>query len=213
MKKLFLDGKTVCVVAGLHGNEKGPVRALQDSGLDFILGNPEAYTVNTRFINSDLNASFGLEAESYESKRATELLHDINPEDIVIDFHTTSAVTEPFVIITDKEMLSYAEFTGLKSVVLMTHNIKKEHALINHRNGISIEISGYDTPESYDTTRSILSSLEKGIRTPITVYEVYGRITEPGEYKNFVEHADGFYPILVGEQAYDFIGLKARKLS
>ncbi len=181
-------------------------------GLEFILGNPQAFAANKRFIDRDLNASFETGGDSYEERRATEILGEVDTGNFVIDFHTTSSVTEPFVILTNKKMLPFAEFTGLKSVVLMTHNIKKGHALIDHRDGMSIEISGYDTPEGYRDTRSILRALESGTSTPITAYEVYGRITEPGTYVNFQQHPDGFYPIFVGEEAYDFIGLKARRI-
>lgn len=211
MKQMTLNGRSVHFIAGLHGNEKSPVRAMRDQSFEFTLGNPPAYEKNVRFIDFDLNASFKRAGDDYEAKRAAELLELIGENEIVVDFHTTSAVTESFVILTDINMLPYAEFTGLKHAVLMTHNIKSGHALINHRNGISIELSGYDTEDSYNETRSILSRLEQERRSPITLYEVYDRITEPGDYVNFQENADGFYPILVGEEAYNFIGLKARK--
>jgi hypothetical protein len=214
MKKLYIAGRRVHVIAALHGNEKGPVRALEDSDIEFTLGNPKAYAANTRYIDRDLNASFKIQADSsYEAGRASELLNEIHAADLVIDFHTTSAVTRPFVILTDPTMLSYVEYTGLDTAVVMTHNIKAGHALINHRDGFSVEISGYDTPESAETTRKVIEHIQKGERTPFTVYEVFGRISEPGTYENFTYHSDGFYPILVGETSYDFIGLKARKLT
>lgn len=207
-----LNGRAIRIVAGQHGNEKSPVRALESRGMDFIVGNPKAREGNVRFLNQDLNASYGTANDSHESMRAQEILREIPESDVVIDFHTTSAEGPPFVILMDVALLPLAERTGLKHAVLMTHNIKKGHALINARDGIAVEISGYDTQESFDTTLTVLDNLESGGVSPLELYEVYDLITEPGEYENFVECKDGFYPVLVGEESYDFIGLKARKL-
>lgn len=212
MTNLTINNNTITLVAGLHGNETGPVRALTALGYDFILGNPRAHERNVRFLEQDLNASFGTATNTYESRRATELLQIIPPDTVVIDFHTTSAVGEVFAILTDLAMLEYARYTGLAKAVLMSHNIKGGHALINHRNGVSIEISGYDTQSSFDETCQVVKSFEQGARREIELFEVYDRITEPGEYHNFKLHNEGFYPVLAGEQAYDFFGLKARKV-
>ena len=208
-----LNGRAIRIVAGQHGNEKSPVRALESRGMDFIVGNPRAREKNIRFLDQDLNASYGTINSSYESSRAQEILLEIPESDLVIDFHTTSAKGPPFVILMDQNMVSLAERTGLKHAVLMTHNIKKGHALINARDGIAVEISGYDTQDSFDTTLAVFDSLESGETSSLELYEVYGLITEPGEYENFVECKDGFYPVLVGEESYDFIGLKARRLN
>lgn len=207
------NGRTIRIVAGQHGNEKGPVRALKSRSIDFILGNPKAGEENVRFIDQDLNASYGTDTGAYEATRAREILELIPKDEIVIDFHTTSAKGPPFAILMDRAMFPLAERTGLSHAVLMTHNIKKGHALINARNGIAVEISGYDTQESFETSLEVLDELESEISSPLTLYEVYDLITEPGEYENFVEHKDGFFPVLVGEESYDFIGMKARKLN
>lgn len=206
------NGRTIRIVAGQHGNEKGPVRALISRGYDFILGNPEAGEKNVRYIDQDLNASYGTNTDTLESRRSQEILDLISSENVVIDFHTTSAKGPPFTILMDRAMFPLAERTGLTHAVLMTHNIKKGHALINVRDGIAVEISGYDTQESFDASLSVLDALESGRSSPFTLYEVYDLITEPGEYENFVESKDGFFPVLVGEESYDFIGLKARKV-
>jgi len=206
------NGRTIRIVAGQHGNEKGPVRALESRGVDFILGNPKAAEENVRFIDQDLNASYGTGTDAYEAARAREILEMIPKDDVVIDFHTTSAKGPPFAILMDRAMVPLAERTGLSHAVLMTHNIKKGHALIDARDGIAVEISDYDTQESFDETLAVLDTLERGDSSPLALYEVYDLITMPGEYENFVEHKDGFFPVLVGEESYDFIGMKARRL-
>jgi hypothetical protein len=192
------SGRNIRIVAGQHGNEKGPVRALEASGMPFELGNPKAFKKNVRFIDQDLNASYGVSSDMYESVRAQELLQKISPMEVVIDFHTTSAKGPPFVILTDKAMIPLAKRTGLTHAVLMTHNIKNGHALINVRDGISIEISGYDSEESFETTVSVLDYLKSGKTSVLQLYEVFDRINEPGEYTNFIQLNDGTFPILVG---------------
>lgn len=202
----------IVFVAGLHGNEQEPVKALRDSGVKFILGNPRAYEENKRFLECDLNAAFAIENDSYEAVRAEEILKEIDADSFVVDFHTTGADTEPFAIVVDEKMIPFAQKTGLRHVVIMRHNIKDGHALINYRNGISVESGRHNTKESYKMTLEVVKNI-KGNRTfPVKVYEVYGKITEPGVYINFQKHPDGFITVLAGEPSYDFYGLKAREL-
>lgn len=202
----------IIFVAGLHGNERQPVCALSEHSIDFILGNPKAYSENKRFTESDLNASFGAPLDTYEARRAKEILKEIDPEDVVVDFHTTSAITTPFAIVVDESMIPLAQKTGLGHAVIMKHNIKQGHALINHRNGISIEAGQHDDKQSYETTLKIVENIKADKTHMMKIYEVYERILEPGTYLNFQEHENGFVPILAGEKSYDFYGLKARRL-
>jgi len=202
----------VVFVAGLHGDEQAPVMALTENGIKFILGSPKAQEKGVRFTDQDLNASFGIENNSYESKRAAEILEEIDSGKLVVDFHTTSAETPPFAIVVNEKMIPLAAKTGLEYVVIMKHNIKNGHALINYRDGISIESGKHDAKESYDLTLRIVENIRSAKERPIKIYEVYDKITEPGNYENFVEHSDGFIPVLAGEKAYDFYGLEAKRV-
>lgn len=204
--------RKIYFVAGLHGNEQAPVKALRDNGIDFILGNPNAHEKNIRFTESDLNASFGVLGDKYEEVRAKEILKEIDSDGLVIDFHTTMSASLAFAIVVDKNMIPLAARTGLGLVVLMSHNIKDGHALINHRDGISVESGVHNTKESYDTTLWVVENIKFGKEYPVRIYEVYDKITEPGEYVNFQDHPDGFIPVLAGEKAYNFYGLKAREI-
>jgi len=203
--------QNVVFVAGIHGNEQMPVKALSENNIQFILGNPKAYEQAIRFIEDDLNSIFGINNNTYESRRALEVLKEIESSDLVVDFHTTSATTEPFAIVVDEKMISFAEKTGLKYVVIMKHNIKEGHALINYRNGISVEVGNHNDKNTYQTTLQIIENIRAGKKHPAQAYEVYDKITEPGDYINFQKHTGGFIPILAGEASYDFYGLKARK--
>jgi hypothetical protein len=126
------------------------------------VANPIALSQNKRFINQDLNGSFEVKGKGYEVKRAKELLKIIPSNRIIVDLHTYSAISEPFVIIVDRKMIGLACKTGIKNIVIMEHNIKKGNALINHRDGISIEVGDHNDYESFLTTLNIINNLKKG---------------------------------------------------
>ena len=89
-------------VTCIHGNEVKPLLALHSLNIPFLVGNPKAVELGTRFVDVDLNASFGRTGGDYEARRATDLLQQIPDHTTVIDFHTYSTNTsEPFVIIRD----------------------------------------------------------------------------------------------------------------
>lgn len=158
----------------------------------------------------DMNKAFGLKGTSTEEKLARNLLRKIDKRDCVIDLHTCSAKTEPFAIITDLKMLPLAKTLGLKYVVHMKHNIKNGHALIDYRNGVSVETGMHNTQEAFTNTIKVAKNVLLGKVYQVTLLEVFGIITKPGKYVNFQTHKDGYIPVLAGEKAYDFVGLKAR---
>ncbi len=209
--------KNIQFVTAIHGDEPMPVLALASSGVRQIIANKKALSLGKRFIQIDMNASFGKKGNSYEEKRAREVLYKIDKKTIVIDLHTFSAMSKPFVIMVDLKMLNFAKTLGIKDIVYMKHNIKKGHALINYRNGVSIEVGNHTDPKSFERTLNIIETIRKKgcIKSKITVYEVYDKIKNKGDYINFQVYNDSnenFYPVLAGENAYDFFGLKAKIL-
>ena len=85
------DGPHVAIFGGIHGNERGGVeasvevmRAIEESRLkiakgsvSFILGNPEAYLQNMRFLDENLNRTFieGPQRDNIEGNRSREIMH------------------------------------------------------------------------------------------------------------------------------------------
>lgn len=196
-------------VAGLHGDELAPILALTELQIAPVIGNPQALLRNQRFIERDLNASFGRNGTSYEEQRAKQLLKLIPIDHNVVDFHTFSCESPPFALIVDPAMLPYAKKLGIKRIVHMQYNIKNGHALINYRNGVSVEVGRHCSEEAYTETQKIVVSLNHPIpQTDFELFTVIG-ILEPGSYTNFADHKDGFVPILAGESAYQHPGLKA----
>ncbi|OGG24028.1 hypothetical protein A3A79_02420 [Candidatus Gottesmanbacteria bacterium RIFCSPLOWO2_01_FULL_43_11b] len=204
-------------VTAIHGNETMPHRALRQIGEKHVIGNPLALLLNRRFINLDLNASFGVRGVLYEQLRAPQVLKKLNSHGLVIDFHTFSCDSPPFAIVVDESMIPLASSLGVEHVVHMRHNIKKGHALINFRDGVSVEVGAHKDQRSFDLAQQIVMKLKNnGIKPQsVRVYEVFGKIEEPGNYQNFVRAQDGIIPVLYGEKAYikqGFYGLIAREI-
>jgi hypothetical protein len=199
-------------VTALHGDEFMPVLALASQNIPQIVANVQALALNKRLIDIDMNKSFNTEGDNYEAKRSKEVLKQISSSDLVIDFHSTSAPTDAFAIVTDLAMVGFASTFGLKHIVYMKHNIKAGHALIDHCNGVSVETGIHGTKESFENTLKIINNARLGKTFSHTLYEVDGTITEPGEYKNFELYNNDFYPVLAGEKSYDFYALRAKKI-
>ena len=101
------------LVVGTHGNERtGPwlMQRWQASPdtlgsplpVSLCLGNPEAFALNRRYVDQDLNRSFipelfgNTDHTAYELTRARELLNQFgprghHPHQLVLDLHTTTA--------------------------------------------------------------------------------------------------------------------------
>lgn len=203
----------IVFVAGVHGNELMPIVSLTQSGIPFVLANEAAVKAGVRFLEEDLNAAFSVDRETYEAKRARQVLEIIPPDSKVIDFHSASVETEPFAIIVSLAMLSLARSLGVQHVVHMKYNVKEGHALINHRNGVSIEVGNHGDVDSIQRTQEFAENV-CGKQHSVLLYEVYDRILQPGNYVNFQEYQDGderFIPVLAGTRPYHGgYGLKAR---
>ena len=195
------------IVAGIHGNEQVPVKYLKDNEIPFVLGNPKAYSQNKRCVDCDLNSSFGVSGTKYEVRRSQRLRKILKAP--VIDFHTFSCKSEPFAVIVDLKMLPMACKTGVKHVVYMNMNIKKGHALINYFDGVSVEVGHHDSGQAFYQMKKTLTAYNSGLVSKPKVYEVYDILHKKGKYVNFKKHGN-FYPVLAGEKAYKFPGLKAR---
>lgn len=96
----------VIIVGGTHGNEFTGVQIVKHYQnelreqfphlrIEFILANPEAHKLNTRFKDEDLNRAFQFlnqERNSYEHIRAKEIKALIQKEPcLVLDLHTTTS--------------------------------------------------------------------------------------------------------------------------
>lgn len=206
--------KNIQFVTGIHGDEPIPVLALASCGVEQIVANPRALSLGRRFVDVDMNKSFGKRGRRYEEVRAREIFAKIDRRKKFIDLHTFSAESEPFVVIVDLKMLGFARKLGFKHIVHMKHNIKKGGALIDHCDGVSVEVGKHNDFQSFKKTVELVEIIKKGNERNegVKLYEVFGIIDNPGRYINFKKDTNGFIPVLAGEKAYNFYGLKARMI-
>ena len=197
------------VVCCLHGDEPFPLYAALEHGVSPIIGNTAAFVAAKRFIDKDLNASFGERGNTLEHRRARELLTLIPQSSLVLDFHTFSCASEPFCIVVNESMLPLARRTGIRHIVMMRYNIKDGHALIDHCPGISIEVGAHTDYLSYETTINVLDNIETGTECrDALIYESIGTIETPCRFPNLAPTPEGWIPLLAGERAYKHHGIK-----
>ena len=138
LKGPFSKTLTLCTL--IHGNEIGGLEVffnvVEDiknkklnikSNLRLILGNVEAYYEDKRFLETDMNRSFGLsEVLTSEEKRAKELEVFLNSTDILVDIHQTIGPCESPFFIFEYEDRSYnlARYLN-QSMPIVTHNKKR----------------------------------------------------------------------------------------
>lgn len=109
-KRGYAPGKTLAVFSGVHGNEKAGVFALQKivkeikiirGEVYFVFANLKAIEKDVRYIDKNLNRCFfkDNEGQTYEDKRAKELMDILDKCDALLDLHASNIKnTKPFII-------------------------------------------------------------------------------------------------------------------
>ena len=109
-KGLENTGKNLVIFCGVHGNEKAGVFAVKKAiktlkikkGIVyFVFANVKAIEKNVRFTEKNLNRCFlkDQKGDTYEEKRAVELMKILDQSDALLDLHSsTTPVTTPFAI-------------------------------------------------------------------------------------------------------------------
>lgn len=160
----------VYINACTHGNEKVGARILEaiekisvKKGMIITnIANREAFALDKRFIDQDLNRSFpGKPDGNHEERLAHELLPLVIFADVVIDIHSTTSGKHGAVIVTkiDTPTMDTIRFINPERVVIMSAT--KDTALISSAKiGIAFEY-GKDTNKSTytETLKGILNIL------------------------------------------------------
>jgi len=229
--------KGIGLVACVHGNEKYGIKVLKKidrisykGKIIPIIANLEAAKKNKRYIDMDLNRCFpGKQRGNCEQRLAYSLTKILKKCDYVIDLHSSSIKTDPFIITTrlsrrHKELISYIP---IKKVVLITKKLAKGNALIDNCScGISIEIGQHNDTRNgsraINIIKNMLENLEKRKAAQKTFFSAYAIVRHgekhPKKLRNFVayyENKSRVYPILITPRrnAPDGIHyLKARKI-
>lgn len=113
-------GKKIAIFAGVHGNERVGILALERLIKDieiergevwFVYANPRAVSKNVRYIEKNLNRCFlkELEGSSYEELRAKELMGLLDKCDALLDLHASNNKNSTPFIICEKEFYDIAK--------------------------------------------------------------------------------------------------------
>ena len=163
--KTKLFNKSILFTVGVHGDEHAPVSVTKSKlpKKSFLICNHQALVKNVRFIESDLNRSFpGNHKGGVEEKLAYKLVQKLKKHQFIIDIHTATCVTPPFIVAT-KITPAHVELirrTGVKKVVLMSREFGAGKSLIDFVPvGISIE-----------------SGREKSLKTKIIIDKIVNQI-------------------------------------
>jgi len=223
--KIKGNRRDIAIIGCIHGTETLGIEVIEllkgTEGLKLIIANEEAITANRRYIDCDLNRCFpGRIDGNKEERLAVTILSEISDCEFVIDIHTTTAITENFIIQTKDDANILANAIPLNKKVIMGPCVAHEGSLIdNVSKGVSIEFNE-NTPSSdvFDIIITTLKNLEEKQTSDKEIFYVYGILkkTMEDELFNFKEkiiEQEKFYPILYGEKEYkEIICLKAKRL-
>ncbi len=222
IEKVGNGKKKIAIVSLIHGDEieslevSKKVRVkFKDKGifsLYFIKANYKAYLKGKRFIDKDLNRIFpGNKDGCHEEKLAYELIKIFQRMDLVIDLHSTKAKSDPFLIITKKDdnLLNLLCGKGINKVCFMNQDVAHGKALIDFCRGFSLEI-----PESSNNNIAV-DFIINLLESYMECFYVYKKIDKDILFaENFEEFNLGdekFYPVLFGEDDYEFTCLATKK--
>lgn len=236
--------KTIFVV-GVHGNEQAPVRVIRKfkGKVNYVVAHKLVLKKRVRFIETDLNRSFpGNSSGALEERLAAKLLLKLKKADEVVDIHTATCSTPPFLIMTKltKKHFDLVKRLEIKRVVYMKKSIASGRALIDHVNvGVTLE-AGYDkSKKTKEIIDQVLDSYRPGKKSldKKEYFSVFTILKKREENERLVEsiksfrlvkrgamlsHGDGyvrrsmvaFYPILPREKSYKrILCLAARRVT
>lgn len=224
----------VLVIAATHGNEllgiKLYQRLLQKHSalleyIDFIIGNPRAYTARTRYTECDLNRSYQSQGTRYEEQRAQTIRRHIatTKPDIILDMHTTTCVQPDCLIVADTEGEMRQRFLRASHIdtVLRVHSlddiasigdnvigyeVPNRHVTPQLLDAIVDDIRRFVDDETHSTTKHLFTMTDKIYKRDVTNEEAR-------TFVNFQMHELGYVPIMTGENSYkkqtDYLGFKA----
>jgi len=210
--------KTLFVV-GVHGNEQTPIKVVKNffsKKINYLVANKEAVARNVRFLETDLNRSFpGRLGGFKEEDLARKLLEKLRSFDFIIDLHSATCSTPPFVILTKptKRHLELLDRLPVKQVVYMRRGLSGGKSLINHVPvGISLEF-GYDRSKATEKeVKKALNFYLTGAKNSLKkeYFEVFAVLKKKDNREKLFKNIRAFKFVEKGA-ALSRIGLEERK--
>jgi len=175
MKTFIIDGnregKTIAVVAGVHGNEKAGVEAIKSllpfkinqGRLIFVIANEKAIEKNVRFIETDLNRLFNCKTpETMEKRIANKMKPLLNQADAMLDLHSSfSKDTFPFCICEENSVEVAKQLPGKIILTGLTkfHKGSTDEYMYKHgKIGICIECGYLNSKKARDIAKKAVRS-------------------------------------------------------
>ncbi len=216
--------KDILIVGSQHGNELLGIRLYEYlteispgllSKVEYYCANPLAFSRDKRFIESDMNRSYGPDSTGYEARRAQMLADMIRVGNYgyIIDCHTTTTEVGACFIVKARNATVDAVINAVpevSNIVLMKTDIADLSLL-----GVSDAVVAIEVNEKFATEESILDILLRMIErlsngetvAPVkrAIYRV-NKFIDPKEpvneadLQNFKSH-NGRYPVLCGGDA------------
>ncbi|MGB4768258.1 MAG: succinylglutamate desuccinylase/aspartoacylase family protein [Candidatus Saccharimonas sp.] len=223
------------IIGATHGNEllgtKLYARLLQKRSpllehVDFIIGNPRAYTQKVRYTEQDLNRSYQSSGDTYEEQRARAIQRYISETkpDLVIDMHTTSCIQPNCIILSgvsseiQRKFLRASHISAVLQVQPMgdiatlgdnvvAYEVPNSQIDIHLLDAITGDLERLVAGEGGYTHKQLFKMSDK----------IYKRDVTPEQARSFVNfelHTElGFVPIMTGENSYkkftDYLGFKS----
>jgi succinylglutamate desuccinylase len=222
------------IIGGTHGNEPVGIKTIERINQDkwqckheyqTFLGNPKAYELKKRYVDTDLNRAFGStgSSEGYETQRSQELTELIKDKfDFILDLHTTTSNMKLTVILTrvDEDSLKAACFLqkqipSLKIILSMRAGNDCPYTSALANSALTVEFGPVvNNVEDQNLIDSMLDLSEKILNfdfqekfnyEEIECYQVFGIQSYPdkGEW-NIHPNIDGhdFNPLQTGEPMF-----------
>lgn len=215
--------KNVLIFGGTHGNEWTGIAVIKnyetyfkekypELRLNFIHANPEAYKLNKRFKDEDLNRAFEFVSENrgtYENQRARELKELIlNEECFVIDLHTTTSHMGKTIILSHYHPLNLKVSESISKAfpdarIIGALDPNKKYLASQSETGLMVEVgpvaNGIVEPKTLKETLELLDKILAELSQPGTstgsfplyeeVQDIYYPQNDAGEITGFI-HAD-----------------------
>ncbi len=187
------DGPVSMILAGVHGNEKSGVHALEKilpnlvikkGSLIIAYGSPEALRKNVRYIDANLNRMFkpieqltALERMSYEFKRAEELKPYLDKAGALLDIHTNMTPGSIPFVICEQNAIEIIKYFPVDIVVSGFDTVEQggsDYYMNTHgKIGICLEAGYIDDPRSVEIAEESIQRFisVRGHDSTITLYE------------------------------------------
>jgi len=184
-------GKTIVILAGVHGDEVCGVKAfdelipkleIEKGKVIFIYANLEAQKKNKRFVEANLNRCFfDKQPESIrdtlEGRTAREIMPYLNEADILLDLHSSRSSSNLCYLICEEDCLNLALALPPKKIITGIHKTHKGgtdgYMSSKGKPGICIECGLHKSKESLEMAKTTILNLLKKAGNISAAHETY----------------------------------------